>query len=194
MPRATANRLATPQAVDDQAGEALAARGLGVTSAEEHCAPPLWRSVRAQDEPGGANVAGYSKIYVIGGQGGVMGADGVNPIELLILVGDASRQWLEPHYFDKSIQPIGKLRVIIPAGPDQPDSLLDACIAFCPRHFSACPSLQEVESALRAAERLDFHARPGDIPAAWARLRDEARPLFAALSLWQADLVPIDRR
>jgi len=92
-------------------------------------------------------VAGYSKFYVIGGQGGFMGADGVNPIEFLVLVGDAGRQWLEPHYFDRSIKPIGRLRAIVPAGPDQPDSLLDACIAFCPRHFRECPSLGEVESA-----------------------------------------------
>lgn len=122
-----------------------------------------------------------------------MGADGVNPIEFLVLVGDADRQWLEPHYFDRSIKPIGKLRVIIPAGPDQPDSLLDACIAFCPRHFRNCPSLGEVESALRDAERLDFHARPQDIPTAWARLRDEARPLLTDMSIWRADLMPIER-
>lgn len=122
-----------------------------------------------------------------------MGADGVNPIEFFVLVGDADRQWLEPHYFDRSIKPIGKLRVIVPAGPDQPDSLLDACIAFCPRHFSECPSLAEVESALRDAERLDFDARSQEIPEAWASLREEARPLFAAMNIWRADLVPIKR-
>lgn len=135
-------------------------------------------------------MAGFSKFYVIGGQGGFMGADGVNPIEFLVLVGEADRQWLEPHYFDTSIDPIGKLRVIIPAGPNQPDSLLDACIAFYPRHFGGCPSLGEVEAALRNAERLDFNADPQGIPPAWARLREEARPLFAEMNIWQADLVP----
>jgi len=138
-------------------------------------------------------VAGYSKLYVIGGQGGFMGADGVNPIEFLVLVGDADRQWLEPHYFDKSIKPIGKVRVIVPAGPDHPDALLDACIAFCPRHFSECPLLREIESVLHDAERLDFDARPQDVPAAWARLREEARPLFADMNIWQAELMPIER-
>lgn len=137
-------------------------------------------------------MAGYSKLYVIGGQGGFMGADGVNPIKFLVLVGDADRQWLEPHYFDSSIKPIGKLRVIVPAEPDHPDSLLDACIAFCPRHFRECPSLMEVESMLQDVERLDFHASPQDIPTAWARLRDEARPLLADMSIWRADLVPIE--
>ena len=137
-------------------------------------------------------MAGYSKLYVIGGQGGYMGADGVNPIEFLVLVGDADRQWLEPHYFDRSIKPIGRLRVIVPAGPDEPDSLLDACIAFCPRRFRECASFGEVESALRGAERLDFDAHPQDIPTAWAKLREEARPLFAEMGIWRADLVPVE--
>lgn len=136
-------------------------------------------------------MAGFSKLYVIGGQGGFMGADGVNPIEFFVLVGESDRQWLEPHYFDRSIDPIGKLGVIIPASPNHPDSLLDACIAFCPRHFKGCPSLGAVEAALRDAERLDFNADPQDIPPAWARLREEARPLFAEMNIWQADLVSI---
>lgn len=138
-------------------------------------------------------MAGYSKLYVVGGLGGFMGADGVNPIEFLILVGDANRQWLEPHYFDRTIMPIGRLQTIVPAGPNHPDSLLDACIAFCPRHFRSCPSLAEVESALRDADRLDFDARPQEIPATWVRLREEARPLFGVMNIWRADLVPIER-
>lgn len=150
-------------------------------------------NVRPKNIAGGAGVAGYSKLYVIGGQGGFMGADGVNPIEFMVLVGDADRQWLEPHYFDRSIKPIGKLRGIVPAGPDQPDSLLDACIAFCPQRFRSCPSLKEVEMALRDVVRLDFDACPQEIPAAWSRLREEARPLLAAMSIWRADLVLIER-
>lgn len=118
-----------------------------------------------------------------------MGTDGVNPIKFLVLVGDADRQWLEPHYFDRSLKPIGKIRSIVPAAPDHADSLLDACIAFFPRHFGSCPSLAEAESALREADRIDFDARPHEIPEAWARLREEARPLFAAMNIWRANLV-----
>ncbi len=138
-------------------------------------------------------MAGYSRLYVVGGLGGFMGADGVNPIEFLILVGEGNRQWLEPHYFDRSIRPMGKIRVIVPAGPDHPDALLDACLAFYPRHCESCPSLARVEAALQDAERLDFDAEPRGIPAAWADLREEARPLFAAMNIWRADLVPINR-
>ena len=141
----------------------------------------------------GANMAGYSRLYVIGGAGGALGADGANPIDFLILVGDADRQWLEPHYFDKSIEPMGRVRIIVPAEPNQADSLLDACIAFSPRRFDECPSLAEVESALQDFERLDFHLSPKRIPAGWAGLREEARSVFARMGVWRADFVPIAR-
>jgi hypothetical protein len=106
-----------------------------------------------------------------------MGADGVNPIEFLVLVVEADRQWLEAHYFDTSINPIGKIRIAIPAGPNEPDALMDSCIAFCPRYFKGCPALTEVEALLRDVERLDFQ----DIPPGWSRLREQARPTFAAM-------------
>ncbi len=138
-------------------------------------------------------MAGFSRLYEVGGLGGFMGADGVNPIEFLILVGDASRQWLEPHYFNKAIRPIGRIRVIVPEGPDHPNALLDACIAFCPRYFKSCPSLVKVEEALQGATRLDVDADPQGIPESWHKLREEARPVFATMNIWQADLVPIQR-
>lgn len=138
-------------------------------------------------------MAGYSRIYVIGGQGGFMGADGVRHPECMLLVGEGSRQWFEPRYLDKSISAIGKLRSMVPAGPADPDSLLDACIALFPRYFKGCPSLEEVESELRDREQLDFDADPKGIPAGWVRLREEARPLFANMGIWQADLVPLQR-
>jgi hypothetical protein len=139
-------------------------------------------------------VAGYTKLFVIGSLGGYIGTDGANPIEFLILVGGADRQYLEPHYFDPSIKPIGRLRVIIPIGPDHPDSLLDACIAFCPQRFRSCPSLAEVESALQEMDCLDFHSHPEEIPRTWTSVREEARPLFAAMNIWRADLVPMEQR
>ena len=136
-------------------------------------------------------MSGYSKIYVIGGLGGVQGNDGVNPIELLILVGNADRQWIEPHYFDQSITPIGKLRSIVPTAPNHPDALLDACIAFYPQHFETCPSLSEVVTDLGSVERLDFHMGSEEIPPVWNKLREEARPRFAKMNIWRADLMPI---
>jgi hypothetical protein len=136
-------------------------------------------------------MAGYSEMYVIGGRGGFSGADGVNPIEALLLVGNADRLWIEPHYFDSRMKPIGRLGTLVPSTPGAEDALLDACIAFCPHYFKACPSLRQVEDALGQAERLDFHRGHAEIPSAWAALREEARPFFRAIAIWQADLVPV---
>ena len=138
-------------------------------------------------------MSGYSKFYVVGGVGGYMGADGVNPIEFLILVGDADRQWLEPHYFDKSIKPLGRIQTIVPPGPNLPDNILDACIAFGPRYFRSCPSLSKDKSELKNVTSLDFDARPQEILTSWAGLREEARPLFKRMNIWRADLIPIER-
>lgn len=95
------------------------------------------------------------------------------------------------HYFDTTIKPIGRLQRIFPSEPGDPDSLLDACIAFHPQHFSQCPSLAEAESALADQDDLDFSFKPQTIPAAWAKLRKEARPLFNQLHIWWADLNPL---
>ena len=89
-------------------------------------------------------MAGYSKLYCMGGEGGFMGVDGINPIGFFILVGEGNRQWLEVHYVDKKITPIGNVKVIIPKAPELPQSLLDACIVFFPRHFKSCPSISKV--------------------------------------------------
>ena len=63
-------------------------------------------------------MAGYSSIFCIGGVGRVQGCDGINPINLQIFVGNSDRMWLESHYVDRTLRPIGKIRVIIPEVPD----------------------------------------------------------------------------
>ncbi|MDE0297811.1 MAG: hypothetical protein OXN17_04210 [Candidatus Poribacteria bacterium] len=135
-------------------------------------------------------MAGYSRIYCIGGEGGFMGADGINPIHFQILVGDADRQWLEAHYFDTSINPIGKISTIIPAGPDHPDALIDACLAFIPEYFESCQSLPQVAWTLRDEERIDFHL-DGD-PPGWTQLREEARRMFRDLIIYEAKLSKVN--
>ena len=134
-------------------------------------------------------MAGYSRMYVFGGEGGFMGADGVKPVELLVLVGDADRQWLEPHYFNPALKPAGDARRIVPAGPDHPDMILDACLAFAPSWFTGCPTLAQVERELDGLSFLDFDAARSSIPDSWEVLRAEARPVFEALPMWEAKLV-----
>lgn len=137
-------------------------------------------------------MAGYSRLYCIGELGGAFGADGINPIRLQIWVGDADRQWLEAHYIDHSIKPLGAVKTIIPEGPDHPNALLDACLCFYPDHFRACPSLPVVAERLRGVKRLDFDQGKADIPLEWERLRHEAAALFRKLHIFKADLEPVD--
>lgn len=137
-------------------------------------------------------MAGYSKLYCVGGLGGYLGADGINPIFFQILVGDGGRQWLEPHYFDKDIKPLGKINVIIPEAPYHPLALLDACIAFFPIYFESCPMLATVERQAGKLTRLDFHLGSSEIPKEWNSLRKEALPLFKSLNIFEAELTPVD--
>jgi len=136
-------------------------------------------------------MAGFRRLYCIGGLGGFLGSDGINPIALQILVGDADRQWLEAHYFDESIKPIGKIKSIIPEGPDHPTMIKDACIAFAPIFFKECPSLSVVENQLKTCAKLDFDLKLQDIPTEWLSLRKEAEPYFKALNIFEAKLKQI---
>ena len=136
-------------------------------------------------------MAGVSKLYAVGGLGGFQGADGINPIWFQIWVGGGERQWLEPHYEDTSIRPLGSVRKIIPDRPDSPDALIDACIAFFPRHFKQCSSLAAVRGQLQTAECLNFYSGKDEIPKQWAQLREEARRFFKKLTIFEAVLSPL---
>lgn len=132
-------------------------------------------------------MAGYSALYVVGEPGGYMGSDGVNPIHLLLLVGESDRQWVEPHYFDDAIVRLADVRAVVPARPDHPDLLLDSLIAFWPARFSSCPSFVAASAAVVGISRLDLSSPP----AAWSALREEARALFGELHIWSAELRPV---
>mgnify|MGYP006095621229 CR=1 FL=1 len=123
-------------------------------------------------------MAGYSTIYCIGGLGGFQGADGMNPIHFQILQGEGERRWLEPHYFDKTITPIGRISVIIPESPELKDAIIDACVAFAPKFFEKCPTLEQVRKECSSMTRLDFcESEKKEIPDSWYALREEARPI-----------------
>jgi len=133
-----------------------------------------------------------SKIYCIGSEGGFMGSDGLRKIGFQILVADADRQSWNAYIFDRQIRPMGRIRVIIPAGPDHPNALIDACIAFYPQHFESCPSLAAVAEKLKGKRHIDFHL-DGE-PEGWRQLREEARPLFEQLIIYAAELTKINVR
>ena len=138
-------------------------------------------------------MAGYSRIYVIGGQGGFMGADGINPIEVEIRVGQGNRQWLEARYFETAIQRLGDIQTIVPNGPDSADALIDACIAFYPEHFADCPAFASVKASVAGKTDLDF-TDPKSLPRDWDILREQARQYFGQLNVWVADLKPLSRK
>lgn len=134
-------------------------------------------------------MAGFSKLYCVGVVGGFMGADGLNSILFQILVGDANRQWLEVNYIDQTILPLGNVQTIIPQGPDNPESVLDACIIFFPKYFESCPTLKIVEEKLQSSDRVDFDLGT-NVPKEWEKLREEARPLYNQLAVFVAELKP----
>ncbi|ARS64845.1 hypothetical protein NMSP_1230 [Candidatus Nitrosomarinus catalina] len=96
-------------------------------------------------------------------------------ILMVIFRGDGGRIWYEPHYLDKSIKPIGGIAVTVPNGPEDPNQLLDALIAFAPKFFENCPSLKVVKNKLANKKRLDFDLGKDDIPESWDELRKESR-------------------
>jgi len=137
-------------------------------------------------------MAGYSKLYVIGGEGGFMGADGVSPIALMILVGQSDRIWFEAKYFMESIERLGSIEILIPDPSTKPDQLLDACLVFLPEHFRSCASLALVTKLLVGRKRLDLSDLDDELQGAWKSLRDEARQLLKGINIWQAELVQLN--
>ena len=139
-------------------------------------------------------MAGYSEMYVLGGQGGFMGADGVNPIEMLVLVGNADRMWLEPHYFDPALGEGSGVRAGRPQRPQgpkyaggHPDCLRSVAIHLMPRvRFRR-------RGVSKPWDRIDFDQSPESIPAGWEQLREQARPIADALNIWFAAFEPLAR-
>lgn len=111
-------------------------------------------------------MAGFDRIYYLGHEGGFMGADGLNTVDLEILHGISDREWYEARSW-KPIPPMGRVRVFIPTGPDERDHLLDAMLIFAPELFKECEALEAVSLAVANSgkERLDLSLKP--IPQNW---------------------------
>ena len=134
-------------------------------------------------------MAGYSKMYLIGEEGGFQGADGITGIELEILVGESSRQWYEGHYLKNKSNRLANVKRIVPAGPNHTNALIDSCICFLINSFKDCPSFKDVENELKLnkLEMLDFDDGK-NIPHFWKQLREEARPIFNNLNIFEASI------
>ena len=124
-----------------------------------------------------------SKLYFVGIQSRKIDSpdyaeQSPHTILMEIYRGDGNRIWYETHYLDKSIKPIGEITVTVPNSPDDPNQLLDALIAFAPKFFENCPSLEIVKKFLANKKRLDFDLGQNDIPEDWFTLRKEAYSEF----------------
>lgn len=86
---------------------------------------------------------------------------------------------------------MGKVKVIIPAKPNDENLLLDACLAFFPQHFVDCPSLDRIREKLNDVTRLDFDLGIKEIPEEWNNFREEAKPAFKELNIFEAELKKI---
>jgi hypothetical protein len=78
-------------------------------------------------------MAGYNAIWIVGRKT----HDGVNPISTMVLQGLSDRIWLElPRGYKTSKV---KVKTMIPPQPNDPNMLIDMCMAFMPQLFQENP-------------------------------------------------------
>jgi len=133
-------------------------------------------------------MAGFYKIYMVGGSGGFLGADGINPIAFQILIGTSSREWLEPNYFDKEFNSISGITHMIPKGPINDDNIIDGLIIFAPQLFEeSCDLLKDAHMHFDklGKKRIDMSE---DQPAFWNDLVSQAKSRFDNLKLYRANI------
>jgi hypothetical protein len=138
-------------------------------------------------------MAGYERIYLFGGVGGYMGADGMNPIAMQIWVGWSDRKWLEAHYFVDDLEAIGGIKAIIPKQHDEELNLLEASIIFGPQFYIMKCDLMEITMKYFSALNKTKIDLADDAPEFWDDVVKQARPVFNTLNVFQADLKEISK-
>lgn len=114
--------------------------------------------------------------------------DGINGITMELWRGVSSRMWFEAaRGFKRRAQ---RVEVIVPKGQNDPDMLLDAAMAFCPKVFQDVPGYTRMYESLEPRSYLDFDMDEG-VPADWAAIRELARPVFRQLTIYEADIRPL---
>lgn len=114
--------------------------------------------------------------------------DGINGITMELWRGVSSRMWFEAaRGFKRRAQ---RVEVIVPKGPNDPDMLLDAAMAFCPKVFQDVPGYTRMYESLEPRSYLDFDMDEG-VPADWAAIRELARPVFRQLTIYEAYIRPL---
>ena len=133
-------------------------------------------------------MAGFYKIYMVGGSGGFLGADGINPIGLQILVGTSDREWLEPKYFNEKFKSISGITHMVPLRPTNDENIIDGIIIFGPQLFMKnCDLLKDAFKYFGdlGKKRIDMSE---DQPEFWNELVNQAQPTFQKIKLYSADI------
>lgn len=109
--------------------------------------------------------------------------------DLIIFRGDGNRIWFESKFISTIIEPIGRIKTVIPENREDKNMFLDACIVFFPKAFEKCPTLKIIQKKLKNKEFLDFNLDRNKLPMKeWEQLREEARPYFKKLYIFEAKL------
>jgi len=133
-------------------------------------------------------MAGFYKIYLVGGSGGFLGFDGINPIFFQILIGTADREWLEPKYFDEKFSSMSNITHMVPQGPINDENIIDGLIIFAPQLFEeSCDLLKEAHSYFDelGKKKIDMSVHQ---PKFWNELIIQAKPTFENLKLYKANI------
>jgi len=134
-------------------------------------------------------MAGYVKMYMVGSLGGVDGVDGIGNINLVIGVGASDREWLRVLNQNPNSNPFWKLKTIIPDPQNYENSIIDAVIAFAPELFKECSELKLVAKQLGTSTRISFDSGP--VPESWEKLREQARPIFEKIAVFESPIVEL---
>ena len=128
-------------------------------------------------------MAGFNQIIIVGMPGGFQGTDGVNRIDLLMLIGNSGRQWIELLENRFSNNPISNVKRIVPSAPDQKNSILDAIVLFCPELFSENILYTDFVNQLNDIEFIDFEADK-NVPKDWETYRSSFIPIVKELDIY----------
>jgi hypothetical protein len=133
-------------------------------------------------------MAGFSKIYIIGGSGGFLGSDGVNPIIVQILVGRSDGEWLEVNYLDPKYDSLCGIKKIIPRKAVDDDTILEGLLIFTPWLFiEKCDLMINLKNYFKKLGRKNINLHK-DVPSFWDDLLIQAEPIFKEIKLFSADI------
>ena len=104
--------------------------------------------------------------------------------KLMVLEQFGNRKVYRSFYLDNDLEPMSKVRRVVPESFDSPTGLMDAVIAFYPEWFKECKTLPKVLNLIKENEFLDLDL---EMPEGWNKLRKEAYPYYFKLRIDEAE-------